>query len=624
METGRAPSAVCASALVKSKFARLTFPPVSRPKEYPCPSCHTAKRLRGSRAFANVTCDSCGAVWRPREEVAGWRLHELLARSGLGLIFHASHPAGGAPVAVKILALPAGWTPEDAARFTDEVQILAAHDHPHWLQIFAGRMEEDFAWLAMEWLPEGSLPARGRLGEMEALQVAAQIADALVAAHACGLEHRNLHIGECLLADATTVKVSGFAEASFYERAGLDVGTIWGRLCCVPPERLFDEPEDSRSEIYALGAIAFQMLTGEPPHEGETMPEIFMERLEGPPASVRDCVPAIRESTAALVDRMLAVDPQQRFPSWEETAKALGKQLGALSPAASPRRVVPAAVAAPVAKAPVYSATGGAWFTILMLAAIAGVAGWFGWKHFQEPTAEPAATEPKIVPIPTPASAPVRATPPPAAPAPVIARIEKPEAPPPPPPPPKLDWTPWKKFILESPKRPGIGRGGENKIPGSGALRLTGNNSGMAGGHDENVFYARQMEGDWTFTARVSSNDGPAGIVARESIGSDRPCVGLVIAGDGKLISVLREQPAASLKPAPVVVGMGSRWMRIARRGTSISAFHSANGKQWREAATLNFPALPTSVPVGFVVWPERNAKEAGATFENVALEAVR
>ena len=621
METGRAPSAVCASALVQCESARLTFPRVSPPKEYPCPSCRTAKRLRGPRAFASVTCEACGAGWRPREEVAGWRLHELLARSGLALIFHASDPAGGESVAVKILAPPVGWTPEDAARFTDEVRILAAHDHPHWLRIFGGGMEEDFAWLAMEWLPEGALESRGRLGETAALQAAAQIADALVAAHACGLRHRNLHIGECLLAAAATVKVSGFAEGSFYERAGRDVGTAWGRLFCAPPERLFEEPEDARSEIYALGGIAFQMLTGELPYEGETMPEIFMERLDGPPVSVRDLAPALRESTAALVGRMLAVDPRERFSSWEETAGALGKQLGVLSQAASPRRAVPVVVARPVAKAPVDSAAGGAWFTLLMLAGIAGVVGWFGWKHFQEPSAESAAMEPKIAVISTPAP-----TPAPAPPASVIAKIEKPEAPPPPPKPapPKLDWTPWEKFILESPKRPGSGRGGENKIPGSGALRLTGNNSGMSGGHDENVFYARQMEGDWTFTARVSANSGPAGIVARESIGSDRPCVGLFLAADGRLSSVLRAQPAAGVKAAPVAAGTGSRWLRLARRGAAISAFHSANGKQWREAATLNVPALPSGVPVGFVVWPEGKLPEAGATFDEVAVEAVR
>ena len=257
----------------------------------------------------------------------------MTGRGGFSLVFRTDDPA----VAVKIFALPRGGTAEDAARFTGDVRTLSACEHPHWLRIFGGGGEEDFAWLAMEWLPEGSLAARGRLGEKEALHAAAQIADALVAAHACGLQHRHLSIGECLLADAHSVKVSGFAEAALYARAGLELGTVWGRLSCAPPERFFEEPEDARSEIYALGAILFQLLTGDLPYEGEMLPELFVERREGPPPRVRDYDPAIREATAALVDRMLAIDPQERFSSWEETAEVL-EEAARPTAAASPRR----------------------------------------------------------------------------------------------------------------------------------------------------------------------------------------------------------------------------------------------------------------------------------------------
>ena len=568
-------------------------------------------------------CVACGAEWRPREEIGGYQLHERLARGGFSVIYRASDRAGGASVAVKIFARPHCGTAAAAVRFAEEIQTLAAYEHPHWLRIFGGGCEEDFAWLAMEWLPAGSLAARGRLEENEALEMAAQIADGLVAAQAHGLQHRNLCIGECLLADARTVKVSGFAEAVFYERAGLEMGTVWGQLSCAPPERVFEEPEDSRSEIYALGAILFQLLTGALPYEGETMPELFVERLDGPPPHV----PLVRESTAARVDRMLAVDPRERFSSWEETSKFLHKEIVALSQAAAPaqHRAVSTTVARRVEKAPVDSPADGAWFTILMLTGIVGIAGWFGWKHFQTPPVEPPAPVAEIVALSTPPPSPPP-KPAPAKTAPLIAAIPHTESASPPPPSkparPKLDWGPWKKFILESPNRPGIGKGSENKIPGSGALRLNGNNSGMSGGHDENLFYARQMDGDWTFTARVSANDGAAGMVAREGIGSERPCVGIFIAADGKPSAVLRERPAAKLVPAPVVAGTGLKWMRIARRGTAMSAFLSPDGKHWREAATLNLPALPASVPVGFVVWSGTKEKLAGATFEEVALQA--
>ena len=580
---------------MNSDLARLSSAQVSSPQEYPCPNCHAAKRLRGSRAFASVTCAACGAEWRPRGEVGGYRLHELLGRGGFSLIFRASDLAGGESVAVKIFALPPGCTAEDAARFTNVVRTLAAYEHPHWLRVFGGGWEEDFAWLAMEWLPEGSLAARIPLSENEALHAAAQIADALVAAQVCGLQHRNLQIGECLLADARTLKVSGFAEAALYARAALDLGTVWGRLSCAPPERVFEEPEDARSEIYALGAILFQLLTGELPYEGETLPEYFVERLDGPPPKVREYVPSIREATAGLLDRMLAIDPQERFSSWAETSEFLGQQTGAhrgnVTPV--PQRAVSKAVARAVEKQPLNAPARGAWFAIMMLAGVAGIAGWFGWKHFQRPPdALDAPTKKPTVPaIPAPAN---------------------------------LDWGPWKKFILESPSRAGIGRGGDERMPGSGALRLRGNNSGMSGAHDENVFFAREMPGDWSLIARVSANTGPAGIVAREDTGSDRPCVGIFMSADGKLNSLLRPLRAAKLVPAPVAGGTGSKWLRLVRRGSTISAYYSSDRKDWHEAATLNLPTLPPAVPVGFVVWSGSKEKEAGATFEEVALDALR
>ena len=616
---GRVSHLMTMRALVNSKAARLASEFLSPPKDYPCPNCRAAKRLRGAHAFASVTCAECGTAWRPREEIGGYRLRELLARSGFALIFRAADPLGGQALAVKVFGLPSGSVPEDAERFNAAVKNLEAYEHPNWLNVFGGGTEEDVAWLAMEWLPAGSLSQRGQMGEADALRAAVQIADALTAAHECGLDHRNLQIGECLLADAQTVKVSGFAEAIFYERAGHDVGTVPGRLACVPPERVFGDAEDSRSEIYALGAILFQMLTGELPYAGETVPEFFLDRLDDPPPRLADSVGTIRKSTAALVERMMAIDPGERFSSWNEVGAVLRNELGALSQSGSPATALQAPVHVPaarrVAKAPAYSAAGGAWFTILMLAGIAGFAGWFGWKHFQAPA-------PKTTAIFTPMPTPVPAAVPAATPAPVapVAMPDTPSPVPQKPAAPKMDWSDWKKFILESPKRPGTGTGESNLIPGSGALRLKGNNSGMAGGHDENVFYARQIEGNWTLTVRVSSNDGPAGIVARESIGSERPCVGLTLDVDGRLNSLLRQEAAARLLPVPVAAPAGSRWLRIVRRGTAMSAFHSTDGKHWREAVPLNLPTLPPSVPAGFVVWSGVREKEAGATFEDVSL----
>ena len=604
---------------------------MSPPKEYPCPNCHEAKKLRSAHAFANVRCTACGTEWRPRLEVGGYRLLEPLARSGIAMIFRATEPESGASLAVKVLRPPFGFTADDLERFSRDVQILAGLEHPHWLRVFAGGTEEDLAWLAMEWLPDGSLAdllaTRGRLGEKEVLQFAAQAASALAAAHSAGLRHHNLQIANCLLADAHTLKVAGFAEAIFYQRAGEEVGALWGRLCCSPPERVFGDAEDSRSEIYALGVILFQALTGTLPYEGEVVPEIFYGRLGGPSLRLENFVRPIRKITADVVDRMLAIAPGQRFQSWEETLEGVTNALGALDQSGLPAPARPRAVAVPVAraaaKAPVYSATSGAWFTILTLIAIAGIAGWFAWKHWYQPPAAPVAVVQEIPAVATPAPPPPPEVIPPVAtprpiavPPPSVAVIEKPATPAPPRP--KKDWSGWKTTILASPKKPpGSVQGDVHPIPGTDGLRVSGNSTGIEGGHDECVFHAREFSGDWTLIAHVGPHKGVAALCARAGIGSEQPCVAVMISADGKVNAAIRSEPGkpAFLKPLPPA--HRSEWLKLTRRGTKLTAFYSLKKDEWTEAASLDLPALPASVPAGLMVWSGTKEKVA-TTFDEI------
>ena len=632
------------------------------------------KKLRSAHAFAKVRCAACGGEWRPREEIGGYRVLEPLARSGLAMTFRAVWIESGERVAVKVLRPPFGFTQEDLERFAKDIRILAAHEHPHWVRVYDGGIEDDLAWLAMEWLPAGSLAALGRLEEKVALQFAAQIASALASAHEVGLRHHHLQLANCLLADANILKVAGFAEAHFYERAGEEVGALWGRLCCAPPERVFGDPEDARSEIYALGIILFQMLTGTLPYEGETMPELFYVRLGGSSLRVENFAGTLRKTTAQAVDRMLALGPGQRFQTWEETHEGLTNALGTLSQSGSAvvarARVV--AVARPRAQPPVYSAKAGAWFSIFMLAAIAGIAGWFGWQHWREP--EPAAVtfatvseapiappapdlpkekEPEVAlpvpatPIPAPpAPAPLVAPKPPpkprppaATPAPAVAAMP---APPPPPVPattpmpavadlaklatpqparPKKDGSGWSKTLLESPTKPKDSVQGEVlRIPGSDALRISGNNTGIAGGHDECVFYSRQFLGDWTLSARIAPQDGTAALCARAWPGSGEACLAVIVAADGKVTSAFRAKPEAKAELKPHRTATRPGWLQLKRRGTKLTASYALVKGVWVEADSRDLPALPASLPAGFMVWSGDLQKAATVTFSEITV----
>jgi serine/threonine-protein kinase len=592
------------------------FRPLPPPTEYSCPHCHAATHLRTARAFTLVRCEACGAEWRPCTEIGGYRLLEPLARSGLAVTFRAMAPAAGELLAVKIIRPPLDAETYDFERFTEDVRLLAGFEHPHWLRVFDGGVENDVAWIAMEWLSLGSLAGFlaecGPLAEADVLRFATQAATALAAAQSLGLNHRNLHPGNFLLADAHTLKLGGFAEAIFYERVGRELGTGWGRLCCIPPERLFGSNEDVRSEIYALGMVLFEMLTGTLPYEGEAVIEYFLERLDGSPCRLAGGGRSFQKSTTEMIERMLALDPADRFQTWAEVLDQLEASVGAVSPRNSKIAALPRVVAAPViAKRPANPATRGIWMTVATLVAIGAVIGGFAWWRTR-PESKPATPAPLLADkAPAPAPSPVSVADPnpvrPTAPAPKVAGF---------------DWTGWRTVRLESSKRPKSVHGEAHPIASSSSLRVTGDNTGIAGTSDENVFHARELTGDWMLKARVASNSGVAGLAVRARWYSDDVCLAVVLEKDGKLFSVIRDQPGVESKATPPSPAAMKSWLKLVRIGPVLSAWHSPDGQQWNEVRSLAVPALPPKIPAGFVVWSGSAKKSAGATFEQIALES--
>ncbi len=576
-----------------------------------CPHCGADSILPGIRAFVTVRCPHCLADWRPRSEIGGFRLLDLRARSGLGVTFRALDPRTGATLAVKLFRTSIGWEDEDSALFEREVHILTTFEHPHWVRVFGGGVENGVPWLAMEWLSAGSfsdlLAKRGRLTEIEVLDFAAQAASALAAADHAGLRHGDLEPNSLVLADPQTLKVSDFAQTILYARAAADVGTVWGRLCYIPPERLWREDEEARSDIYSLGTILFHGLTGFAPHEGETVIDFMFERFAGNPLHVDAHVRTLHAATAALVNRMLVVEPQGRFQSWDEVLDATAtarahfenRRATAPFPARIPRAATPARPS---------SASGGMWTTILLLLASIGVAAWFAMKWWKPPVAEIATVATTALPVPAPILE--------AAPAATPAATASPM-----PAPPKMDWNGWRTIKLEAPTRQGTVNGEANVIPGSGALRISGNNSGIAGRSDEMIFRAGTLEGDWTLSARIVSNTGTAGLTVRENDQTGGRSLAVTLSADGHLSSTLRTQPnTAAARVSPPKPSGKQGWLRLVRRGTTVTAFHSADGKQWDEVGAFDAPDFPAKAPAGFVVWSGAKEKSAAATFDHISL----
>ena len=570
--------------------------------------------LRGAQIFAPLPCPSCGAVARAREEIGGYRLREPLKRSGLGIIFRAVDSAGES-LAVKILQPPLAAESTDLEYFVSEVWALARLNHPHGLRIFATGVEQGVAWIAMEWLAHGSLAdrlaERGRLREAEVLSIGAQAASALGAAHAAGHLHHDVEANNLVFADAHTVKVTDFGQAALYQIAADDLGTMWGRVCDVSPERLRNEPEEAHSDIYSLGATLFHALTGTPLHGGEPNGQITLELLESGEARVEDFVSALHASTALVLNRMLASEPSQRWQHWGEVAAQLSRAGALVARRDAPSRAdrpapakLPARAAAPRPAQP--SSLPWALVTLVLFAlTIAG--GVIAWK--QRATAPP----PRLV-TPAPPPPAVSPTPPPT-PAATPATASTPTG---------FDWRGWKTVALETPASRGSIQASASVVPPSGALRLIGNGGGLTAAAEEGGFHFRTLDGSWTLTAHLLAHDGAAGLSVRDAAASDRAGLSMWFTTEGGVAAAVRKVTGAKPDFIPPVAAAKASWLRLTRRGAVLTADYSTNGKQWKTIARLEGAPLGPKPVVGFLVWSGTKERPATAVFDRVAVARIK
>ena len=235
------------------------------------------------------------------------------------------------PVAIKVL------NPELAAalggqRFLTEIRTVANLEHPHILPLFDSGEDDGLLWYAMPFIEGESLQERldreGPLPVQVAVGIANRVAGALQAAHDQGIVHRDIKPANILLDRRGEPRVADFGVALALSAArserltatGLSVGTP----SYMSPEQLTGDADvDARSDVYALGMLAYEMLTGRTPFEGGSLASVMTRVLTQAPQPVRDIRPEVPIWVAAAVERALAREPDERFPSAAAFAKAL-------------------------------------------------------------------------------------------------------------------------------------------------------------------------------------------------------------------------------------------------------------------------------------------------------------
>lgn len=253
-----------------------------------------------------------------------YRLLDRIAVGGMGEVWRARDDVLGREVAVKVLKEEYTGDPGFVERFRAEARHSAALTHPNIAGTYDYGEEEHSTYLVMELVPgepmSDLLAREGPLAPRRALDLLAQAARGLSAAHAVGVVHRDVKPGNLLVTPDGQVKVTDFGIARAVDAAPLTAtGQVMGTAQYLAPEQASGGPSTPASDVYALGVVAYEALTGSRPFDGGSQVAVALQHVNDPPPPLPDDVPAgVRE----LVERSLAKDPADRPADAGEFAEA--------------------------------------------------------------------------------------------------------------------------------------------------------------------------------------------------------------------------------------------------------------------------------------------------------------
>ncbi|HEY2745731.1 MAG TPA: serine/threonine-protein kinase [Polyangia bacterium] len=265
--------------------------------------------------------------------VGNYVVERKIGEGGMGAVYLARHPRIGKEVAVKVLLPAMSRDPELVQRFFVEAKAAAEIKDAHIVDVLDfGELDDGSSYIVMEWLEGRSLAellgAETRLPLSRAQKIARGIGRALSAAHARGIVHRDLKPDNIFLVrhddDHDFVKVLDFGIAKLMD--GTDVKTRAGAILGTPyymsPEQCQGRSVDTRADVYSLGVILYQMVTGRLPFEGQSLGELLMAHLSRAPPRPRTFEPSLPPAAEEALLQALAKDPEERFARVEALVTA--------------------------------------------------------------------------------------------------------------------------------------------------------------------------------------------------------------------------------------------------------------------------------------------------------------
>jgi serine/threonine protein kinase len=311
-----------------------------------------------------------------------YELEELVGTGGMSSVYRAHDRLLERHVAIKVLHEQFTADGDYVERFRREARAVAQLSHPNIVTVIDRGEHDGRQFIVFEYVDGENVKAlverEGPLPEREAIGLALQIARALGFAHEQGLVHRDVKPQNVLLNDGGQAKVTDFGIArSLDVQGGLtQTGTVMGTSDYIAPEQARGSRVDAQSDIYSLGTVLYELLTGEVPFSGDNFVAVAMQHINQPPPSVRERRPELSPCVDAAVRRAMAKEPRDRFDSMDELCSELSACLaelegnGASTMVVAPqrRRRKSRAARAPAARPSV-------WPLIMLLAGLAVLAG---------------------------------------------------------------------------------------------------------------------------------------------------------------------------------------------------------------------------------------------------------
>ena len=263
------------------------------------------------------------------ERFGRFKVLDELGRGAMGVVYRAEDSALGRTVAIKTISLTGNAAERDVheARFLQEARAAGSIGHPSIITIYDVGREGDTAFIAMELLEGRDLREMIRdvtLRPSQSVAIAAAVAEGLAFAHERGVVHRDIKPGNIMVIPDGRVKIMDFGIARLHEpTVKTQTGVLLGSPQYMSPEQIVGQPFDHRADIFSLGLVLYEMLTGTKPFQGEDIPELMFKVANMPATPPSHIAPDLPPVIDYIVARALKKRPEERYASAAELAKDL-------------------------------------------------------------------------------------------------------------------------------------------------------------------------------------------------------------------------------------------------------------------------------------------------------------